>query len=316
MLTTIKGTGASPQASDADLVLSGLRANGVALLRGFAVNEQSFSDLTNQLNDRFTCDPAKIRGTQLQVRNDKLGDAARQFAKVLDKMPKALTARRSNGTRSAPFQPYGINAHNENSYIPGAFPELVWFYCRQPASDGGDTILCDGVEALANLSDRGRAFVEAEPVHYDLVFSAAQWQNLYDVTSTEHLGAILDTVQGLTWTLDARGKLHYAFDAPQTGVTTFGRQPTLRTNVLSRRPFGEVGDAEREMMRNGEPMPAWFISELLDVVNTTSTTLALEAGDVIAIDNSRVMHGRTAFTDTGRRVLTRCGFLRPSLLAA
>lgn len=313
MLTTIDGKNGGPTSVDREQVLAGLRNDGVSLLRGFDFDEKSFASLTEDFSEQFTCDPAKIRGTSLQTRSDRLGDASRKVARLLDNMPTALTLRRSNGTRTAPFQPYGINPHNENSYIPGAFPELVWFYCRTAANDGGDTLLCDGVAALGALSERARAFVEAEPVRYELTFSSAQWQNLYDVTSEAALGAVLDDVEGLTWSIDGRGKLHYIFDAPQTARTTFGREPALRTNVLSRRPFGEVGDNEREMRTNGEPMPAWFISELLEVVGAHTTTLRLEPADVVVIDNSRVMHGRSAFTDTNRRILTRCGFLRPGL---
>ena len=35
----------------------------------------------------------------------------------------------------------------------------------------------------------------------------------------------------------------------------------------------------------------------------------LAAGDVLLIDNTRVMHGRNPFTDQHRRVLTMCTFV-------
>lgn len=250
----------------------------------------------------------------LQLKGGRVGRAAQVGSRVLDRMPALAATRRSNGTRSAPAQPYGINPHNENSYIPGAFPDLVWFRCERPAHIGGETLLCDGVEVLANLSRRNRPFAELEPVRYELSFSPAQWQNLYDTRDLDVLAQTLGEVEGLEWSIDRRGKLHYVFDAPQVGVSRFSGCPALRTNVLSRRPFGKVGDVEREQMRSGEPVPHWFVSELLAVARSTGFTLRLDAGDVIVIDNSRFMHGRTPFNGAERSVLTRCGFLRPELL--
>lgn len=103
-------------------ILEGLRTEGAAVLRGFGADDQAFAELTAHLSERFTCDPAKLRGTKLQSRHDGIGNAARTAAKILDKAPGPFATRRTNGTRSAPLQPYGINPHNENSYIPGGVP--------------------------------------------------------------------------------------------------------------------------------------------------------------------------------------------------
>lgn len=286
-----------------------LAMSGVVLLPGLDVDDRSFAELTTILGDRFSCDPAKIRGTRLQRRSDAIGEAARKIANTIDKLPSQISLRRSNGTRAAPFQPYGINPHNENTYIPGAFPDLVWFYCERPAADGGATLLCDAVAAYAALPDRAKEFIEQNPLRFEMTYRAANWQNLYDLRSTEELRAILDEVSGLSYDISSSGTLHYVFDPLQHSCDNPTGEKALRTNMLSRRPFGQVGDNEREFLPSGDPLPAWLVDDVLTTVQDQTISLDLAAGDVIVIDNRRVMHGRTPFTDTNRRILTRCGWL-------
>ncbi len=290
-----------------ELIARQLAERGVAHLPAHTADEAAFRRLTEHFCSRFTSDPAKHRATSLELRDDRIGTTTRKVQQMLDRGPGAWRPRRSNHTRTAPLATYGINPHNENSYIPGCFPDLVWFWCRQPAARGGETILVDGSEALAALPERAVDHASRSAVHYDLTFSATHWRNLYDVDSEAELSRCLADVDGLEWRID-RGRLSYSFDVPFIDRTRFDDRPTLRTNVLSRRPYDAVGDNEPEIGRDRQPMPAWFVEDLLAAVRATRTTLALDAGDVVVIDNHRVMHGRTPFTGSQRRVLTRCGF--------
>ncbi|MEM7342412.1 MAG: TauD/TfdA family dioxygenase [Actinomycetota bacterium] len=309
--------GADPMSAPIPDVLAGLAEHGVVRFRGVDTSASAFAEVTHRFSSRFTCDPFKVGPAGLVTAPGRLGQVARVASRAGAFAASKLGIEADDdGTRTAPREGYGLNPHNENTFIPAACPEMVWFACDTPASDGGSTLLCDGRDLWAALTPEAQALATSEPVRYELTFSRRQWQAVYDTTSAEAVMERLHTVKGTTAQMDDAGTLRYVFDVDQVGRDHFADAPVLSTNVLSRRPLGQVGDAEVERLASGDPLPSWFVGELLAAVDEHHLAVDLQAGDMILIDNTRVMHGRAAFTDLSRKVLTRCAWFDPEKLAA
>jgi alpha-ketoglutarate-dependent taurine dioxygenase len=60
---------------------------------------------------------------------------------------------------------------------------------------------------------------------------------------------------------------------------------------------------------DGSSLAPLLRADLLDIALRHTLTIDTLAGDVLVIDNWRVMHGRTAFDDPRRKMCIRMGYL-------
>lgn len=306
---------ASPSSVPATEVMALLAEHGAVVFRGFDCDSGEFVRLTRQYSDRFTSDPMKVRGGRWQTAQGLVGRLARAAAHFAGRLPRSLRVRpKDDGTRAAPFKGYGLNPHNENAFLPGGCPDLIWFYCKRPADDGGRSILCDGAEILSDLSTEAVRFLREIPVRFEMSYDRDQWRAAYGIDDEAQLRALLEPRDDVTFEVTPSGTLEYTYDAVQIEPTRLGGTPAVNTNLLSRRPYGEVGSEERERTAGGEPYPPWVIEELLRAVAGTRAFVDLRSHEVAMIDNSRVLHGREPFTDTSRRLLARLSWLKPALV--
>ena len=58
----------------------------------------------------------------------------------------------------------------------------------------------------------------------------------------------------------------------------------------------------------GGEIPAALLQQILDASAELTIALAWQPGDVVMIDNTRWLHGRHAFRDPQRRVLSLCAY--------
>lgn len=294
-------------------VVAALAADGVVHFRGFDCSEQAFADFSDRFSSDFTCDPYKVVANSWNGTRGKVGRVVRRIARTAERArARSRPIHDASPARFAPFAGYGLNPHNENCFLPGAFPDLVWFHCSRPAESGGATLLLDGGELLDRLDATTTTFLHDEPIRYTTSLVPAQWQATWEVRDGDRLRDRLDNEPGTSYELSASGRLDVTFDSTQVFSSNFGGGEVVRTNLLSRQPFDHVNASNTEALAGGGRVPGEIVSALLDGARTR-TELDLAAGDVILIDNSRMMHGRTPFTDERRRITTRCAWLRPEL---
>lgn len=291
-----------------DELLDRVADRGALHLAGFDATESDFTALCERLCDGFTCDPGKVVSGGLRGRGDQVGRAARVLSRAASKLTRQPLGDDEGHTRYAPFGGFGINPHSENSFLPLASPDLVAFLCLRPAATGGDSILADGVEMLERLDEATRSFLRSTPVRYESTLTEPQWRSVW---ATDDLEGLLDRLQGADGVTSVRAHgrdVTIVFDRLQLASTRFQGAETVRTNLLSRHPFDGIGRDHLEQTASGERVDDDVLAALLDSTRP-QTTLRLAAGDVLLIDNTRVLHGRTPFDDTERRVITRCGWL-------
>ncbi len=170
----------------------------------------------------------------------------------------------------------GLAAHTDLPYrqpVPG----IQLLHCLANNSPGGDSTLVDGLAAASAVADHDpelfRALTETE-VEYR-----------YDMVSDTVVG------RGRTIELDRNGRF--------VGVRL---NPKLDSPVIRQGADVNASQAELGAFYRAR---RWFVDWVNDPAHVVR--FRLEPGDVMVMDNHRVLHGRTEFDPTrGRRHLQGC----------
>jgi gamma-butyrobetaine dioxygenase len=170
---------------------------------------------------------------------------------------RLFDVRAEPSPRNLAYTSREIGPHTDNPYRDPV-PTLQLLHCLRDAAEGGDTLLVDGFAAAARL--RGEA-----PGSF-AVLSRTPWPFRY---------------------ADECAELRTA--APLIGLDPRGRIREVRFNSRSMEPLR--GPAE-EVAAAYAAYLAW--ARLLRRERAVTTRLA--PGDCLIVDNTRVLHARTAFT--------------------
>jgi alpha-ketoglutarate-dependent taurine dioxygenase len=255
---------------DATRITSLLRQRGAVLFRGFDVSEQEFGELTRRFSRAMVRHGA---GHRPNVGDDK-------YLHLADP-----------GTSAAEF-------HAELAYFVTQ-PELIWFHCVTPAAQGGETTLCDGTELFSRLGELARPFLERR-LRYTALWSPSVWQRYFDTTDpaevTRRLAARTDVQHAF---LGSRLELGYF--AWATRMARYSGAPAF-TNALL--PYA-ADLPDFISFEDGAPIPRGLVARVRERANEIAVPVKWSKGDLIMIDNSRVMHGRNAFTDPARKLHVR-----------
>jgi alpha-ketoglutarate-dependent taurine dioxygenase len=202
---------------------------------------------------------------------------------------------------------YAIPMHAEMHYLAKR-PALLFFYCEQPATTGGETLLCDGPALADGLPAPLRSRFTESPIVYSRRLASGTWQTLYRTDSAEAVHAAC-----------ARQGVQCHYDADTDSVTTRYACPALvetsrglsfSNNFL---PFAmrELGASQpltshvRFVDQEDRPIPSALIRSVLETAERLSVPHHWQRGDVLVLDNLSVLHGRPAIQDKARRILLR-----------
>jgi gamma-butyrobetaine dioxygenase len=194
------------------------------------------------------------------TRTDAVLDVLRSFGFVREtNYGRTFDVRSEGNANNLAFTDAGLAPHTDNPYRDPV-PGLQLLHCFVDASTGGETRLVDGfaaAEALRTADPEGFAVLAATPVHFG-------WGD-----GANELHTALPVI-----TLDGSGEItairynHRAFKA-------IAAPPEHRTRWRAAyRKLGGLIEAPE-----------------------TGVAFRLSAGDLVIMDNTRVLHGRCAFTD-------------------
>ncbi|MFC5722751.1 TauD/TfdA family dioxygenase [Streptomyces gamaensis] len=285
------GLAITPAGGEADFTelyqagLDGLLADaGHLLIRGFNPGVEEFNELVQRYSSRTTLDPARTFH----------GDAAQKVDSGHD--------------------PIGL--HLENGATPFA-PDLLWFYCVRAATSGSETTVCDGFRVWDALSDRTRKVFTAQPVKYSRNVPREMWQRLaaHLAGESHHPGrmqvsslyALANEGADVTFTEESDGSLTYTYTVYAAHPTRWSTRTAWANSLL-----GPSFNYEAPEIRfaDGSAIPDDVIAEYSQVTESVTEEVSWEDGDIVLIDNSRVMHGRRAITDPDRTILNAQSYNR------
>lgn len=242
-----------------------LAESGWVLLRGFHINLTSFSQVTKKLSRQLTFDPAR------EYSNDS-------------------TQKVNAGTAAV-----GLHIENGNTPLP---PDLVAFYSAKSAVSGSQTTVCDGAEIYQHMSDDLKA-IFAKPITVSRTLPSKLWrqyvadqhpaistsaevneQHLQDLNAlAPNQQAILNSDDSLTYHLAVSPCINAAF----SGKLAFA-------NAILGPSFNY--QAPKLILSNGEEISEQLKQELTTLAEQFTHEVQWQDGDLVLIDNKRVMHGR------------------------
>ncbi len=290
----LEGSAAAPAASLGDLdpaeVARLLRRHGALLFRRFGASRDELVALSERSSRGFSSyqggffrdrQPVGAAGTLLTVTGSQEG--------------------------------FAIPLHGE-MYYTGRRPAILWFFCERPAAEGGETTLCDGEAIAAALSETARRLFTTRRVRYRRELPDGAWQAAFqtgDLAEVERYCRENDTRLEVDPATGAVATEHLAWAIVPGGEHRPGRPATFINNVVSlymgelSLKRGTAGETIRQLagarfpitvrMEDGAPVPGAVIKELLALDRRLAAAVAWSAGDALMIDNTRVLHGRTAF---------------------
>jgi alpha-ketoglutarate-dependent taurine dioxygenase len=217
---------------------------------------------------------------------------------------------------------FEISLHNEMSYAH-AWPSRLYFHCVVAADTGGATPVCDGRALLADLAQPVRDRFTAHGVTYRQYLHGAfglgkSWQATYETDDRSVVEKFLvEAAAEYEWTEE--GGLRVRQHRPSTRNHPVTGAPVW-FNQAEQWDLSNLPSAEAEALRtvvdrtddlphwvtygNGTEIPAKDLDEVRRAAAANKVALPWEPGDVMVVDNMRVLHGREAFTGDRKVVVS------------
>lgn len=257
---------------DPRLIAELYKRDGALLFRGFAVDLEEFDAFAGQF-------------CATSVFNDSPGrqvlDAARNIQSV------------NLGTEPFPLHP-------ELSREPWK-PDACFFLCLQPPRGGGMTTVCDGVELVRQMPDEIRDGLAGRR----LVYMQPGWPELFEYwlgTATPNDLQLASPPPGCPYRFArANGQVRRIFSRPALHRPMFTDALAFGNFLLFARYFG--GRSNFPVLDDGAPVPAAWMETIKALGDRLAAPIAWEKGDLVMLDNSRFMHGRTEITEPRQRLI-------------
>jgi alpha-ketoglutarate-dependent taurine dioxygenase len=232
--------------------------------------------------------------------------------------PRGEVAQKIYNSSEYPSNQF-IPLHNEMSYAH-RWPMKIWFYCDQPAQQGGETPIADSRKVFSLLDPKVKARFMQERVMYVRNFGdgvGLAWQTVFNSTKAEEVEESCNRMGiQFEWRQGKRLRLRYVRQAftthPKTGETVWFNQAHLHHHMSLPRALREslletVEDKEYPLDINARygddsPIGADELNSIHEAYKQSSVRFPWQQGDILMVDNMLIAHGRTPFIGP-RRIL-------------
>ena len=258
-------------------ILEEFKSCGFILFRGFEVDAQKMKAFAEQFSSRFVRDETRRRV-----------DSRDGFVGLVD-----------GGT-------HYISPHCEHANSPFR-PDVIWFCCVVPVAQGGETLVWDGVRVWQEMSEELRALFIDKKIRFFQKFPAAAWRHFLGTGSTlVDVKRTLDGLEGVSYQINPDQSVSLDYVCSAVVKNKYGNHEAFANSLISeyKNPRGVV------TFEDGSPIPETVINEIKEIMNRLTEVILWQSGDLAMIDNSRFLHGRRAFKDTRRRILTTLSYLK------
>ena len=215
-----------------------------------------------------------------------------------------------------------IPLHNEMSYRK-VWPRKLFFFCVQPAQQGGETNIADGRRILELIDpDVRQRFAEKQVAYIQNLHDGwglgKSWQETFETDERDTVERhCRDTGIEFRWTesgLWTRSICPGVIDHPVTGETVWFNQADL-WHVSSRgadyeakmlKVYGEDALPSNATFGDGTPISNEELEEVRRAYRAAEVVNPWRRGDLLILDNILAAHGRKPFQGP-RRVLVAMG---------
>lgn len=205
----------------------------------------------------------------------------------------------------------GTNAfalHPELSREPWK-PDLAMFGCLSAPGEGGRTLVCDGIALAKALPAEVRRGLEGRR----LIYLKGCWPELLEfwLGSAEPDDALLRNPPARCPYKFMRlndGRVARYFSRPALHQPMFAEEPAFGNFLLFARFNNGRGDYP--LLDDMRPVPEAWLQAIKAKGDQLSYAVEWQQGDVVMLDNTRFLHGRTAILDAAKRqIATYFGYL-------
>jgi alpha-ketoglutarate-dependent taurine dioxygenase len=263
---------ATPLDLPPDTIIPLYKQHGALLLRGFDTDLTSFSGFAQQF-----C----IGSTFNESRGRKLLDEAHNIQSV------------NRGV--APFP-----LHPELSREPWR-PDVCFFGCLNPPRAEGATTVCDGVEIVKQLPPEVRQAFKGRRLLYVQPAMPEELEQWLGATNPDDARLAAPPPSCPYSFRRAHGQILRAFTRPALHRPMFADEPAFGNFLLFARYL--LGITAFPLFEDGSEVPATLVAAVKAVSDRLTVPVAWQRGDLLMLDNSRFMHGRTAVRDAEERLI-------------
>ena len=271
-----------------DELTAGCRANGAVYFHGFNADVAAFEAFTN----RFSTDYMDNTGSgSYRETVGKAHDSTIQNVAYVYGVDKQRT--------------FPLPLHADRSYVKSQ-PEMMWFMCVVPAESGGQTTVCDGIAIYKGLNQVAKEFFKNNRLRYIRHYTSEEWPVLFHTSDRVEVERYCRG-NDLEAEFHQDGSLTTNFLKPAVVKPKYSDEPAFVNSILIQLWQEEELGRKSSLIRieDGSKIPAEIIAEVRQVSEALTINLPWHSGDLILVDNTRVMHGRRAFEDQRREIYVR-----------
>lgn len=261
-----------------------LKKNGFIVLRNFNVDLEHFSQFVQRLSVSVMLDPTRqFGGTFVQKVNPDINAVA-------------------------------LHCENWNSRF---MPHLCWFFCEQAATNNSQTIVCDGERVWNALSATTQQVFLSKDIAYSCNIESDKWKNfvflslkaqksMEEIVIEDLINLINDPIHTII-EANQDGSVNYVFRLPAAHNTLFSDRIAFANSILI--PSEQCNQANITLV-GGEEISPSIMEEILQVTTAMTETIEWQDGDVLIIDNTRVMHGYRPIIDPNQKLYKALSYIK------
>jgi len=280
---------------ETDEVIDLFKSNGALLFTGFELDVDKFEDFTNRFSNDYMDHTGG--GSLRKVIN---ADGDKTILSVSYSFNKNKSDFEENKQKVFP-----LALHSDRSYTKSQ-PPLMWFYCVQPANENGETLLCDGVELYNQLSDKAKSFFKNNKINYIRSYADGEWQLWANTDSMDDVKQYCKD-NNLVLTINDDNSITTQSIKSAVVKPRWTDHDAFVNSILLVLWQEDAVGTKRSIVRmeDGSKIPDDILAEIKNVSERLTREVKWEPGQIVMVDNTRMLHGRRSFEDTNREIYVR-----------
>ena len=258
---------------DREKIISLFKEYGILLFRGFTADTGIFREFSNLFSNNF------------------LDYACGAFNRRVINDDKTILSVNDFQTE--------IKLHGE-MYYQKNIPLMLWFFCANPAAKNGETTVCDGRQFFAELSNSTKELFSQKQLKFTAKMNQEEWQRKYKTDDVNELKEICQK-NDTHLTIYEDQSIPIQYICPVVIPSRCGKYQIFINSLLP----GMQLNPDLWKFDDNSKIPDELMKELNGIAERITTNIDWKKGDILMIDNTRVMHGRRAFTDETREIYIR-----------
>ncbi|MFN6474484.1 MAG: TauD/TfdA family dioxygenase [Nostoc sp. SerVER01] len=258
---------------DKEEIINLFKSYGILLFRGFMANAEIFKEFSNSLSTDF------------------INYAGGAFSRRVINGDETLLS--VNDFKSE------IKLHGE-MYYQQNIPLMLWFFCANPPLKDGETTICDGRQFFNELSSSTKKLFRKNNLKFTVRMSEEDWNKKYQTNDLSKLEEMCQK-NNTHLQINADQSILLEYICPGIIPSRCGKYQVFINSLL---PTKQLSPKILKFEDDSE-IPDEVMSELNEIAEKITTEISWQKGDILMIDNTRILHGRRAFADDQRDIYIR-----------